>query len=254
MAPTKLAVFDIDGTLLQSTRADDACFVRAFHDVFQLESVDSDWSHYESCTDAVVVPAVLEAGLGREPAPGDVARHRERFLELLVAAHAADPTAYQPTAGAQELLDALRATEEWAVVLATGGWRETSRFKLRAGGLDVDGIPLATASDARTREEIARLAYRRAARANRVEAFSRAVLVGDGVWDFHCARRLHAGFVGIGVGATARALRSAGAEAVRAHFEPVGELIGLLDAEAAPTEAGTWLEPLFGSEQEERRC
>lgn len=231
----KLAVLDIDGTLLQTTRVDDACFVRAFRDVFGITRVDTDWSRYESCTDASVVPTILREGLRREPVATDVDRHRERFHELLAQSHAEDATAYGRTAGAQELLDTLRADPAWAVALATGGWEVTSRFKLTAGELDVERIPLATASDAPTREEIARIAGLRAAQEHSVEAFSEIVLVGDAVWDLRCARNLGTGFVGIAEGDGARRLEAAGATAVRPHFTPVGDFVELLATSPRPS-------------------
>ena len=40
MAPTKLAIFDVDGTLLHSNAADEACFVQAFCDALGFEAID----------------------------------------------------------------------------------------------------------------------------------------------------------------------------------------------------------------------
>jgi phosphoglycolate phosphatase-like HAD superfamily hydrolase len=224
----KLAVFDIDGTLVQTTRVDDSCFVRAFRDVFGIEDIDTDWSHYESCTDAVIVPEILRRGLGREPKRAEVVQHRERFAELLAESLERDAAAYAATPGAQELLDTLSGDPEWGVALATGGWRVTSHFKLRAGGLNVDGIPVANADDARTREEIAVCAYQQACDQADVDDFCGTVLIGDGVWDLTAARNLGAGFVGIARGEGAGRLRSLGAATVQADFEPVSGFVELL--------------------------
>jgi beta-phosphoglucomutase-like phosphatase (HAD superfamily) len=41
-----LVMFDIDGTLTETMKADEECFVRSFKDVFGFVEIDTDWSHY----------------------------------------------------------------------------------------------------------------------------------------------------------------------------------------------------------------
>ena len=41
-----LVMFDIDGTLTESMKVDEECFVRSFKDVFGFADIDTDWSHY----------------------------------------------------------------------------------------------------------------------------------------------------------------------------------------------------------------
>ncbi len=51
MPPGKLAIFDVDGTLVQSYELDGECFVAAFHDAFGIAEVDTDWVRYDHTTD-----------------------------------------------------------------------------------------------------------------------------------------------------------------------------------------------------------
>ena len=42
--PFHLVLFDIDGTLIDSNRLDDACFVAALREVFSIDDFDTDWA------------------------------------------------------------------------------------------------------------------------------------------------------------------------------------------------------------------
>ena len=39
-----LVMFDIDGTLTETMKVDEECFVRSFEDVFGFVNIDTDWS------------------------------------------------------------------------------------------------------------------------------------------------------------------------------------------------------------------
>ena len=47
-----LVMFDIDGTLTQTMKIDEECFVRSFKDVFGFADIDTDWSRYPHTTDS----------------------------------------------------------------------------------------------------------------------------------------------------------------------------------------------------------
>jgi hypothetical protein len=47
-----LVMFDIDGTLTETMKVDEECFVRSFKDVFDFADIDTDWSHYPRTTDS----------------------------------------------------------------------------------------------------------------------------------------------------------------------------------------------------------
>src|SRR5437773_2833277 len=47
-----LVMFDIDGTLTETMKVDEECFVRSFNDVFGLTDIDTDWSNYPGTTDS----------------------------------------------------------------------------------------------------------------------------------------------------------------------------------------------------------
>ena len=88
----------------------------------------------------------------------------------------------------------LRHRADCRVAIATGGWRETALLKLEAAGFDLDGIALATSSDAHPRVEIMRIAA--------VVPWGlqprRRTYFGDGPWDQRACRELGWDFVAIG--------------------------------------------------------
>jgi hypothetical protein len=46
-----LVIFDIDGTLTQTMKADEECFVRSLAEVCGFSDIDTDWSRYKHATD-----------------------------------------------------------------------------------------------------------------------------------------------------------------------------------------------------------
>ncbi len=44
----RLIIFDIDGTLTRTMKADEECFVRSLAEVCGFNDVDTDWSRYTS--------------------------------------------------------------------------------------------------------------------------------------------------------------------------------------------------------------
>ncbi|MHC4948756.1 MAG: HAD family hydrolase [Planctomycetota bacterium] len=213
-----LIVFDIDGTLTDTSAVDDRCFARAADDVLGVDVHGADWTAFAHVTDPGIAQELIERHHpGAEPATLHAALER-RFMALLEEAIAADPDACRPIAGAADLLAGLTARADVAVSMATGAWRASAELKLRHGGLDRFDVPLATASDDRGRPAIVRRAARLAAARHGIDGFDRVTSVGDGLWDVHAAAAVGCRFVGRGTGAAARRLEAAGVEHVLADY------------------------------------
>ena len=225
-----LVMFDVDGTLTESSTLDSAAYLDALADVFGFRDVSGDWAGYKQVTDAGILDEVFRVRSGRAPTAEEIARMHGRFVEL-VSARLAEAGGLRPVAGAAEMLAQLSASPEHAVTYASGGWGASARLKLRAAGLPVDGVPGAFSDDALSREDICRISRRRA-EAQSACAFGRVVYVGDGVWDVRTSRNLGYGFVGIGRDEGAAKLRAAGAAGVEPDFrDPDAFLVRLATAE-----------------------
>lgn len=232
-----LVLFDLDGTLTDTTGVDDACFVQAMREVLGVRGFPTDWSKYaeatdEGLTDEICRRAPSDGGLGRSPTEEEVCRIRARFIELLARSAAEEPGRFRAVAGAPDLVS--RIGEEEAVGIATGAWRESAMIKLRAAGLaGLAGIPAAFAD--RGLAERARIvsaaAARAAARAG-VRAFDATVYVGDGPWDVRAARGLGMGFVGVGTGQKRERLLAAGAPVVLPDFADLDEAVAVISRAA----------------------
>ena len=108
------------------------------------------------------------------------------------------------------------------------------RLKLRRANLWNPFLPLASSNDAISREDIIRIAARRAriaacgAGEKHSAPFTSFTYVGDGVWDAIAARVLGWRFIGIGSGEQAARLRDVGAERLLPHYLPAEAFFNLL--------------------------
>jgi phosphoglycolate phosphatase-like HAD superfamily hydrolase len=210
-----LVMFDIDGTLTETMKVDEECFVRSFNDVFGFDDINTDWSHYPRTTDSGIFYDVFTSRIGRSPTAQEVSRFRQHFIQLLAAASSRSP--FRPVAGADRLLSRLAQGGSHRVSLATGSWRDSARLKMASAGLCYEDFPSASADDALDRESIIRLSRQRAAE-RYGESFACTVYVGDGVWDARACRGIGIPFIGIGTGRRATRLSAEGAVCVFSDY------------------------------------
>src|ERR1043166_1192094 len=210
-----LVMFDIDGTLTETMKVDEECFVDSFNDVFGITDIDTDWSHYPHTTDSGIFADVFTSRMGRSATAQEVSRFRRHFVQLLTAASTQSP--FAPVAGADRLLSRLAQGGSHRVSLATGGGLDSARLKMASAGMCFDDHPAASADDALDRESIMRLSRQRAAE-RYSESFACTVYVGDGVWDARASRSIGIPFIGIGTGSRATRLSAEGAVCVFPDF------------------------------------
>ena len=156
-----LVMFDIDGTLTESMKVNEECFVRSFKAVFGFADINTDWSHYPRTTDSGIFHDVFTSRIGRPPTAQETSQFRQHFIQLLAAASSQSP--FKPVVGADRLLSRFAQGGSHRVSLATGGWRDSARLKMASAGMCFDDHPAASADDALDRESIIRLSRQRAA-------------------------------------------------------------------------------------------
>ncbi len=192
-------MFDIDGTLLESFQVDSECFVDAVRQVTG-QSIDSDWSRYQHVTDSGILREFLASNDFSEQAPAIdrqidqqpiKAQIKRQFVKNLKVAMA--KSAVKPIAGAAKLINHLNASEEFAISIATGGWRESAQLKLESAGIDYADIPIATADDHYSRIEIMKIAAQKASADQYPCSY-----FGDGEWDKAACTELGFRFVLVG--------------------------------------------------------
>lgn len=223
-----LAVFDIDGTLLQRTPENPLGLQRVFMDALGV-NVRRDWGDYRSSTDSGITHEVCELMMGRRATPAEILRVKRSLMSLLRDLRRKAGRLYEPTPGARGVIPAMRRAG-FGVAIATGNWRVSARFKLASAGIGRAGARMATADDHEVRAGIIRRAVMLSGGRRR---FAGAVYVGDRPWDLRASRALGIGFVGVGTGRQARNLRRAGARECLAGFRDIDAFIGAVMRECA---------------------
>jgi phosphoglycolate phosphatase-like HAD superfamily hydrolase len=193
----KLAIFDIDGTLTQTNDIDTQCYVKAFALEFDIAGINTNWSDYGHTTDSAISIQIFQDFKQRAPKAEELLQLKNRFIELLKYHHSQTKKKFAETPGASVILRKL-SERDWAIALATGGWFDSACMKLAAIDLDFDKLPMASADDSISREEIVKTAISRAKEKYGVADFEKIVCVGDGIWDILTAVQLQLPFVGVG--------------------------------------------------------
>ncbi len=214
--PSKLVVFDIDGTLTDSVAIHQQCFYQTLSR-FNFTRIDENWSGYAHHTDSYIFVENYLTNYGAYPDSEDfrdvdVCLHQ--FMEQAVA-----QKHINLLPGAGRFVHQLEDDTDYALVYATGSMRKAAELKLADAGLQVDNRLLASASEFCQRENIVRNAIERAQRHYAVNHFDKITVLGDGVWDLLTARNLGLDFIGIGSGEQAARLHREGASHVVADFQ-----------------------------------
>jgi phosphoglycolate phosphatase-like HAD superfamily hydrolase len=222
-----LLVFDVDGTLTSTNEVDGRCFARAFHESFGIR-LDTSWENYPHRTDSGIISHSFSEQFGQMPTAAEFDLFRERFLILLQNEWLEVPHQFAAVAGATTVFTSIAEHRDYALALATGGWRGSALFKLEKARIPVSGLPAAFADDAIEREQITCIAIARAENHYRQE-FDRVILVGDSDCDVTTAMRLGLGFVGIAADASDAVLRRAGAQLVLCDYRDLAAFMNAVE-------------------------
>ncbi|MSQ47002.1 MAG: HAD family hydrolase [Deltaproteobacteria bacterium] len=224
-----LAIFDIDGTLTQTTHVDDTCFVQSFIDELGIHDLDTDWSRYPTVCDSGITQHIFRTHFDRMPSATERVRLQHRFVSLLEQAYEREPHLFVEVPGAGAAIHELRQHPDWAVAIATGGWQASALFKLGKARIAVEGIPAAFADHGVTREVIVAAALVMARHTYQQHQFARIVCIGDGVWDVRTARQLNLEFIGVASGERETVLRAEGARAIIRDFSDFDQFRHMLE-------------------------
>lgn len=238
-----LLLFDVDGTLTDTSADDDRLFREAL-----LEAMPADakpvsigpWHEFPEVTYPAIARAVITRACDRAARDGELMIVRRVLTRKWQEALDSGTVQVRPLPGALEIVEAARRRPKFTMAIATGGWGPTAMMKLTAAGFPVNELVIATADDAETRVGILRTAQMVAAAGRGVPGFSAVVLVGDGLWDARAAKEVRAGFIGVASDAErVIQLRGAGAAAVLPHFHPPEPFWAAVAAALAQRQAAT---------------
>jgi phosphoglycolate phosphatase-like HAD superfamily hydrolase len=188
----KLALFDIDGTLLLSQGLGRAAKARAMRDIFGTEA-NVQTHPFGGKTDWQILNELLHPLGWTTEAIGARMTVYEQCFASYMRAMAADFPAV-PLPGARELVQALNARTDVLVGVVTGNTRETAPVKLKAGGFEPSWFRVgAFGSESHDRSDLSALAVQRAeALVGAPIAPSDVFVIGDTAADVACARAVGA--------------------------------------------------------------
>jgi phosphoglycolate phosphatase-like HAD superfamily hydrolase len=203
----RVAVFDVDGTLVTQDPRDNGFYVDALRAVLGDVQVDTAWERYEEPTDCGVLQQVFQQCLGRSPSERETETIIGHYTKLVSELLLTEESAFPPVAGAVQFVRRLARSLEWKVVFATGSWRDAALLKLAHAGVPFLPEHLVACEGHTTRRAIIRAAisltdYQVVGPPSQVTYF------GDQLWDLEAARSLGLSFVGIGTEPTLRAMLS----------------------------------------------
>ncbi|NHA02888.1 HAD family hydrolase [Mucilaginibacter sp. HC2] len=195
----KYIIFDIDGTLTDTTEVDDRCFTRALEDVFGFKGFETNYGHYVNTTDSGIIDQLFQEQHQRTYTEAERERFISHFCNLLKAAYTQEKHCMKEIPKAAQIFHTLCGQEGVSIGLATGGWRESALFKLRCAGINLEGCVAASfAQDAKARRDIISNTIRQMNEQHNIEVpMTDIVYVGDGRWDYEATKQLGIRFIGI---------------------------------------------------------
>lgn len=217
----RIALFDIDGTILLAHGAGRRAMERALREVAGVDGPAGQ--HYAGKTDPQIVrEALRHAGLSDADVdarmPGVLARYLAGLSDEL-ATDRTEPVEALP--GVPEILDRCHGHARIVLGLLTGNLWEGAQHKLRAAGIDPRRFAVgAFGSDHEHRPTLAALARdRAAAHLGTAVAGEACVVIGDTPADIECGLAIGARTVGVATGNfSARELARYGPYAVFEDF------------------------------------
>jgi beta-phosphoglucomutase-like phosphatase (HAD superfamily) len=98
----KLVIFDIDGTLTQTSRVDEICYIRAIAETHGIDVAADKWSDCPHVSDSGVTAHLFRSHFGREPREDESQAIKKRLVDLLEQHHRTERSYFDEIPGAAE--------------------------------------------------------------------------------------------------------------------------------------------------------
>lgn len=186
----KLLIFDIDGTIIDSVKTDDKCFIDTFKQLYNIDLLNVKWSNFKNVTDTGLTIEIFEKYFNKTPSQAEINDIKNHFLSLLKK-HVNN---FKEINGAINFINSLHKND-YTIAFATGGWKETALLKCKSINFNIEKYIFKSSSDNYKRKEIIQLAIREATKYN--NHFEKIFYFGDGIWDYKAAKSLNIEFIGV---------------------------------------------------------
>lgn len=196
MSRNILIMFDIDGTLLNTT-SEDLLFSETMKEWLSIESIEDDWSTYKNITDSGIASELFLQVKSCHPNNDDINLACNIFYKKWSQKLIDEPGSCIPISGIHAFLQELHKHKDVSIAIATGGWEKTAKLKLNHSHILFSDIPLSTSNDSFSREQIMQIAYSRALEKTKALDFQKVIYFGDGSWDYKASRNLGYNFIAV---------------------------------------------------------
>jgi len=210
-------IFDIDGTLTNTTKVDDRCFIKAFNIVFGIDISNQNWSELKNITDWGITEEIILKHWERIPSEKEYENMISEFVALLHSEINKDKSQFQEVEGATKFIEFLRKKSNVTIGIATGGWAKSAELKLKSIEIDPKDFVFSNSNHFKTRENILSKTIKEL-KENTQNKIDRIIYFGDGTWDFLTCQNLNIDFVGIDIFENNK-LKKMGAQIIFNNFE-----------------------------------
>ncbi len=189
-------IFDIDGTLTNTTKVDDKCFIQAFEIVFGLDISNQDWSKLKNVTDWGITEEIISKSWNRKPTKAELKKMELKFVRLLKNELQENIVHFEEINGATNFIECLNKKDDTIVGIATGGWEKSATLKLNAIGIEPTEFAFSNSSRFKERETILSDTINQITEMTN-QPIEQVIYFGDGTWDFLTCKKLGIDFIGI---------------------------------------------------------
>lgn len=212
----KFVIFDIDGTLANTKKVEDKCFIKAFEQTFGIDIWSQQWENLKNVTDWGITEEIIQQKWNRKPRKDEYELMISNFIANLNTEREKDRSQFSEVSGAKDFFYELKKTQEFKLGIATGAWEKSAQLKLETIGIGLDEICFSNSNYHQSREAITTDVIEQLSKKYKQEP-TQIIYFGDGEWDYKTCQNLGIEFIGIDIDNDGK-LTALGAKTVFPNF------------------------------------